>query len=136
MINKITILIVMMIVSISAYGSHLGSVFSEVSERLHNQEKFLHYLAATNVYQDKCGVLSFNGVALKSDGVKIHSLDLERLRDYDNYNEGYRVSWVFCQFKECKGIYERFKKFGLETTLISPYHQSLSESKHTYEQDQ
>ena len=129
MINKITILIVMLIVSISAYAQpHPGCAWNGVSERLgvsehvHNQEKFLHYLAATNVYKDKCGVLSFNGVALKSEGVKIHGLDLERLSDYDSYNKGYRVSWIFYQFKGCKGIYERFKKFGLETALISPYH--------------
>ena len=132
MINKITISIVMMIFSISVYASHYashpGCAFNGVSEHLgvaehvHNQKKFLHYLAATNVYKDKCGVLSFDGVALKSEGVKIHSLDLERLSDYDSYNEGYRVSWVFYQFKGCKGIYERFEKFGLGVTLVSPYH--------------
>jgi len=128
MINKTTISIAMMIFSISVNASHHGCAFKGVSERLgvsehvHNQKKFLHYLAATNVYQDKCGVLSFNGVALKNEGVKIHSLDLERLSDYDSYNEGYRVSWVFYQFKGCKGIYERFEKFGLGVTLVSPYH--------------
>jgi len=132
MINKITISIVMMIFSISVYASHYashpGCAFNGVSEHLgvaehvHNQKKFLHYLAATNIYQNKCSGLTPNGIGLKIEGVEIHGFDLERLSDYDSYNEGHRVSWVFYQFKGCKGIYKRFKKFGLETALISPYH--------------
>jgi len=132
MINKITISIVMMIVSISVYASHyashLGCAFNGVSEHLgvaahvHNQKKFLHYLAATNIYLDKCSGLTPNGIGLKIEGVEIHGFDLERLSDYDSYNEGYRVGWVFYQFKGCKGIYKRFKRFGLEAALVSPYH--------------
>ena len=120
--KRITISTALLIFNISVHGSHLGSAFNGVSEHLHNQEKFLHYLAVTNVYKHKCGGLTHNGIALKSEGVKIHGFDLERLSDYDSYNEGYRVGWVFYQFKGCKGIYKRFKRFGLEATLISPYH--------------
>jgi len=132
MINKITFSIVMLIVSILAYAQQHpnfeGAWHHPLSERLgvgehvHNQKKFLHYLAATNIYLDKCSGLTPNGIGLKIEGVEIHGFDLERLSDYDSYNEGYRVGWVFYQFKGCKGIHKRFKRFGLEAALVSPYH--------------
>jgi len=128
MINKTTISIAMMIFSISVNASHHGCAFKGVSERLgvsehvHNQKKFLHYLAATSIYQNKCSGLTPNGIGLQIEGVEIHGLNLGQLTDYDNYNEGYKVGWVFYHFKGCKGIYKRFHKFDLETTLVSPYH--------------
>jgi len=132
MINKITFSIVMLIVSISAYAqphpNFEGAWHHPLSERLgvgehvHNQEKFLYYLAATDIYQEHCYGLSFIDVVLKYEGSTIHDLDLDRLSDYDSYNEGYRVGWIFYQLKGCDGIYERFERFGLEMTLIPLSH--------------
>lgn len=128
MINKTTISIAMLIFSISVNALDHRCAFNGVSERLglsehvYNQKKFLHYLAATNIYLSKCSGLSANGVGLQIEGVGIHDLDLNQLADYSSYNEGYRVTRIFYQFKGCKGIYKRFKKFDLETTLASPYH--------------
>ena len=129
MINKITISIAVMLFTVSSYAQpHLGCSWGDISkslgvgEHVHNQEKFLYYLAATDIYQENCNILSFIGFLLKKEGVNIHTLDLGRLGDYDSYNEGHRVSWFFYRLKGCNGIYERFEKFGLEMTLIPLSH--------------
>ena len=117
MIKRTATAIALLILAASAYGSHLGSAFERVSGHLHDQEKFLHYLAATDVYKENCSGLSFIGTVLIIEGVKTHDFDMDHLNDYGSYREGHRVSWLFYQLKGCKGIVERFKKFGLETTL-------------------